>query len=78
MKYASIPTSLLATAGVYVSTTSGVLPSSVVINRNTMILTILPPTDVGGEPELQWEHACDVRTHAIRAVVAAASCDSWA
>lgn len=43
----------------YISTTSGVLSSSVVVDRNTMHLCVLPPASVGGEWELQWEHACD-------------------
>ena len=40
----------------YVSTTSGVLPSSVVVDRNTMQLTV-SATQAGGPAQLVWAHA---------------------
>lgn len=40
----------------YVSTTSGVLPSSVVVDRNTMQLTV-SAKQAGGPAQLVWEHA---------------------
>ena len=40
----------------YVSTTSGVLPSSVVVDRNTMRL-VVSGTQPGALAELMWEHA---------------------
>ena len=39
----------------YVSTTSGVLPSSVVVDRNTMQLTV-SATQAGEPAQLVWEH----------------------
>jgi D-alanyl-D-alanine carboxypeptidase/D-alanyl-D-alanine-endopeptidase (penicillin-binding protein 4) len=40
----------------YVSTTSGVLPSSVVVDRNTMQLAV-SATQPGAPAKLTWEHA---------------------
>ena len=42
----------------YVSTSSGVLPSSVVVDRNTMQLTI-SATEVGSLAKLVWDHEAD-------------------
>ena len=39
----------------YVSTTSGVIPSSVVVDRNTMRLTVTA-TSTGAPAQLEWEH----------------------
>eukprot|EP01045_Picozoa_sp_COSAG04_P004332 COSAG04_NODE_187_length_21001_cov_8.855277_1_plen_481_part_00 len=40
----------------YVSTVSGVLPSAVVVDRNTMRLTVQPAAEAGAPAVLAWEH----------------------